>query len=155
MVDVGQVDTLLATYAPPVTSGALGAADPLAPLDTGNPGSFLNTLAAEMSLPADTTSSAVVDTAAAPADQAEISQVAAQLESLMLEMLLKQMWETIPKSELFGQGLDSKFYREMWIEELSKDLTENGPGIGLKAMLEQELTITDGRSVDPFMLGTE
>ena len=152
MVDIGQVDTLLAIGAQPILPSTAASTGPLASLglSVDRPDAFLDVLTSELTAPDETDAPAGDSTLSVSAkDQEEISSAAAQLEALMLEMLLKQMWETIPKSELFGQGLDSKFYREMWIEELSKDLAESGPGIGLKAMLEQELTYTVEQSIDP------
>jgi hypothetical protein len=68
-----------------------------------------------------------------------IDGAARQLEGLLLETMLKQMWATLPKSSLLGNGLEAKFYREMWLEELAGEISAEGPGTGVAANLTWEM----------------
>jgi len=68
-----------------------------------------------------------------------IDGAARQLEGLLLETMLKQMWATLPKSSLLGNGLEAKFYREMWLEELAGEISADGPGTGVAANLTWEM----------------
>jgi Rod binding domain-containing protein len=68
-----------------------------------------------------------------------IDGAARQLEGLLLETMLKQMWATLPKSSLLGNGLEAKFYREMWLEELAGEISADGPGTGVAATLTWEM----------------
>lgn len=70
---------------------------------------------------------------------ARIDQTARAMEGLLLETLLKQMWATLPESQLFGEGLDTKFYREMWLEEMAADISSSGGGIGIAATVAWEM----------------
>ena len=53
--------------------------------------------------------------------------------------MLKQMWATLPKESLLDSGTGSKFYREMWLEEVSKRASQSGLGLGVAQIVKREL----------------
>lgn len=77
--------------------------------------------------------------------QVDISQLrkidgaSKQLEALLLETLLKQMWATLPKTSLLGNGLEAKYYREMWLQQLAGQIAVDGQGLGIAAALNNEM----------------
>jgi flagellar protein FlgJ len=72
-----------------------------------------------------------------------------QFESLFLSLTLKEMRETIPKSEFLGGGQAEEIYNSMLDAQLSNELAQKG-GIGLAVIIEKYLSNqTDGEtSVD-------
>jgi peptidoglycan hydrolase FlgJ len=62
-----------------------------------------------------------------------------QFESLFLSMMLKEMRETIPKSELFGAGQAEEIYTSLLDTQLSHELAQKG-GIGLATIIEKYLS---------------
>ena len=79
----------------------------------------------------------------------EIEEAAQQLESLVLYMLMKQMWATLPEDTLFENGLASKFFREMWLEEISDTIAKQESSIGLADVVERELVLLEANTVSP------
>ena len=75
---------------------------------------------------------------------AEIKEASVQLEALLLKMLYTEMWKTVPKNELFGDGNAMEIYRDMYNEEITKQAAENG-GIGLADFIYRQLTNTNPR----------
>jgi len=82
-------------------------------------------------------------------EAAKIKSTAQDFESLLVYQLLKQMWDTIPQSGLFDNGLAGQFFREMWLEELSKKVSVEGPGLGVAQVVERELTDIASRTLKP------
>jgi Rod binding protein len=70
--------------------------------------------------------------------------VAREFESEFLKMLFKSMWDTLPKDGMFGNGLDTKFYREMWIDSVSENVARSGSGLGLAQVIERDLANRQG-----------
>ncbi|MBB3046378.1 flagellar protein FlgJ [Litorivivens lipolytica] len=65
---------------------------------------------------------------------------AKQFESLFVQMMLKEMRDSLPEGGLFNdQSL--RFYQDMMDKELSQSLVA-GDGIGLSKIIERQLTIT-------------
>ena len=74
----------------------------------------------------------------------DIREASVQLESILLKMMYNEMWKTVPKSEFFSKGDDNalEIYRDMYNEELTKQMAEGG-GIGLADFIYRQLTETD------------
>lgn len=72
-------------------------------------------------------------------DQQALETVAAQLESVFLNMVLKSMREAEKsfKSELFSSN-SSDFYRDMYDNQLALSLSE-AKSVGLKEVIVQQL----------------
>ena len=68
----------------------------------------------------------------------DIRDASIQMEALLLKMLYNDMWKTVPKDELFGDDNAMDIYRDMYHEELTKQMAMNG-GIGLADFIYQQL----------------
>ena len=69
----------------------------------------------------------------------EIKDASIQLEAIILKMMYGEMWKTVPKDELFGDDNAMDIWRDMYHEELTKSMAQNG-GIGLQDVIYQQLT---------------
>ena len=71
----------------------------------------------------------------------EIKDASTQLEAILLKMMYNEMWKTVPKDTLFGDDNAMEIYRDMYHEELTKQIAEDG-GIGLADFIYQQMTKT-------------
>mgnify|MGYP003571316794 CR=1 FL=1 len=71
----------------------------------------------------------------------EIRKASVQLEAIMLKLMYNKMWETVPKDTLFGDDNAMDIYRDMYHEELTKQMAEDG-GIGLANFIYEQMTKT-------------
>ena len=69
----------------------------------------------------------------------DIKDASIQLEAIILKMMYGEMWKTVPKDELFGDDNTMDIWRDMYHEELTKDMAMQG-GIGLQNYIYQQLT---------------
>lgn len=77
----------------------------------------------------------------------EIDKVARDLESMLLNMMLKEMWKSVPESELFGNEMATKFYREMWLEKIAESIAVDGTGLGVAEVVKKEIIAREERSI--------
>jgi Rod binding domain-containing protein len=80
--------------------------------------------------------SAEAEGAAAAGD---IRAACADMESLFIYHLLKEMQATVPESGLMGGGTTAKMYTDMMHQHLARDLAAGG-GIGLAEILMAQLS---------------
>ena len=149
MVGGYQLDSLPAAAIAPTSTLGAASLRPLSSQRNLDEGHFRDVLAEQL-IRANTPFSRTYKTKAALSDAlaeidtdklARIDDTARAMEGLLLETLLKQMWATLPESKLFGNGLDTKFYREMWLEEIAADVSGNGGGIGVAATFAWEMIL--------------
>ena len=69
----------------------------------------------------------------------DIKDASIQLEAIILKMIYGEMWKTVPKDELFGDDNAMDIWRDMYHEELTKNMAING-GIGLQDVIYRQLT---------------
>lgn len=69
----------------------------------------------------------------------DIRAASVQLEAIALKMLYTEMWKTVPKDELFGDDNAMDIWRDMYHEELTKQIAQDG-GIGLADLIYRQLT---------------
>ena len=69
----------------------------------------------------------------------DIKEASIQLEAIFLKMMYNDMWKTVPKDKLFGDDNAMDIWRDMYHEELTKNIAMNG-GIGLQDYIYQQLT---------------
>lgn len=69
----------------------------------------------------------------------DIKDASIQLEAIILKMLYDDMWKTVPKDELFGDDNSMDIWRDMYHEELTKQMAMDG-GLGLANFIYQQLT---------------
>jgi len=77
-----------------------------------------------------------------------LKEACAELESLFIYYMLKEMRSTIPKTELFSGGKAEEIYTSMMDVQVAKELSSNG-GIGLSAVLLEQLGSESKRGDDP------
>jgi hypothetical protein len=83
------------------------------------------------------------------AEAKKIDGVARDMESVLLYTLMKEMWATVPKTGMFDTGTGAQFYREMWLEEVSKRASDTGAGLGIAKVIKRELMDRAAREVTP------
>ena len=69
----------------------------------------------------------------------DIKDASIQLEAIFLKMMYGEMWKTVPKDKLFGDDNAMDIWRDMYHEELTKNIAQNG-GIGLQDLIYRQLT---------------
>ena len=69
----------------------------------------------------------------------EIQKAAQDFEAVMLNMLIKAMWKTIPKSDLFEKDNSTQIYEGLMHSALSEEMARNG-GMGIAKVLYQQLS---------------
>jgi peptidoglycan hydrolase FlgJ len=84
------------------------------------------------------TAAAVPNARAAERQARHVDKACAELESLFIHQLLKQMRATVPKSDLTGGGQAEALYTSMLDGETAKELAARG-GIGLAVLLKDQL----------------
>jgi hypothetical protein len=68
----------------------------------------------------------------------EIQQVSKNFESIFLQMVFKEMRNSVQKSNLFGNAQGMEFFESMYDEKLTQQLASSG-GLGLGQMVYQKL----------------
>ncbi len=68
----------------------------------------------------------------------EIKKASKDFEAMLLGQMLDSMWETVPKNEMFGGGREEEYFRDMFTEEISKEIS-NGSGLGIQNIVQTEL----------------
>ncbi len=69
----------------------------------------------------------------------EIQKAAQDFEAVLLNMVLKAMWKTVPKSDLFEKDSASNIYEGLMHSSLSEEMASNG-GLGIAKVLAQQLS---------------
>ena len=70
--------------------------------------------------------------------QAELKSVAQNFESLFMQMLMKEMRNSVQKSGFLGNSRGMEFFESMYDEQLTQKLASSG-GIGLGQMIYDRL----------------
>ena len=73
-----------------------------------------------------------------PATGPRMKEACAELESLFIYYLLKEMRATVPKTGFLSGGRAEEIYTSMMDVQVAKELSQNG-GIGLSAILLDQL----------------
>lgn len=71
-------------------------------------------------------------------DKEELEEVSRQFESLLLNMMIKEMRATVPESGLFPESMAKDIFTSMLDEQYADAMSENG-GIGLQRLLVDQL----------------
>lgn len=147
-----QLGRLALLPAAPASGWELGlhAAAAAAPRAAANFGSLLAAALPSVQ-PADRQAQAIftADSTPAPQESAhKIKTTAQDFEALLVYQLLKQMWATLPESNLFGNSTAGQYFREMWLDEVAKKIA-GGQGLGIAPIIERELSAAAQRSSIP------
>lgn len=73
-----------------------------------------------------------------PSDEQQLEKASRQFEALLLQQMLKSMWDTVPEASLTGGGSDVSLYRDMFNEALAESISK-GQGIGIKDIVGRDL----------------
>ncbi len=73
-----------------------------------------------------------------PKSSHELQKAAQDFEAVLLNMVLKAMWKTIPKSGLFEENSANQIYEGLMHSSLSEEMASNG-GLGIAKVLAQQL----------------
>ena len=68
----------------------------------------------------------------------QLKKVAQNFESIFIDMMMKEMRNSVEKSSLFGNSQATQFFESLRDEEMSKQLSTSG-GIGLSNIIYQRL----------------
>ncbi len=68
----------------------------------------------------------------------ELQKAAQDFEAVLLNMVLKAMWKTVPKSDLFEKNSATQIYEGLMHSSLSEEMASNG-GLGIAKVLAQQL----------------
>ncbi len=68
----------------------------------------------------------------------ELQKAAQDFEAVLLNMVLKAMWKTVPKSDLFEKNSATQIYEGLMQSSLSEEMASNG-GLGIAKVLAQQL----------------
>lgn len=109
---------------------------------------------ANMLLPGTTVTAAAAGREISDAEAEKIDSTARDLESVLVYTMLKEMWATLPKDGMLDKGTGSKFYREMWLEEISKRMSQSGSGLGIAGVVKRELMERARREITPAQLAS-
>lgn len=73
-------------------------------------------------------------------------EAGAQFEALLLHQMMKAMWATVDETGLMGENSNQgQIYRDMLNQAISDSVAE-GPGVGVKQFLKEELLRMEGAS---------
>ncbi len=65
-------------------------------------------------------------------------KAAEQFEALLVQEMLKSMWNSVPKGELISGSSEEQTYRDMFNEALANSIAE-GRGIGIKEVILKDI----------------
>ncbi len=68
----------------------------------------------------------------------ELQKAAQDFEAVLLNMVLKSMWKTVPKSGLFEKNSATNIYEGLMLSSLSEEIASSG-GLGIAKVLAQQL----------------
>lgn len=71
--------------------------------------------------------------------QHELQKAAQDFEAVLLNMVIKAMWKTIPESGLFEKNNATQIYEGLMHSSLSEEMARNG-GMGIAKVLYQQLS---------------
>ena len=101
----------------------------------------INTVAAPVNLPAwdPRLTGSLKATGDKAADDAKLKKACQEMEGVFLNMLLKSMRDTVPKTEIGGNNKQTDIIQSMLDTELTRNMAAAG-GTGLAAMMYRNLS---------------
>ena len=71
-------------------------------------------------------------------DTRAIEKSAREFEGVFISQMFEQMWSSVPTDGTFGGGNGEKVFRSMMIQEMGKQLANQG-GVGLADAVKREM----------------
>lgn len=81
-------------------------------------------------------------------EDAPLKKACSEFESMLVFQMLKNMRNSVMKSDLFGSGQEEEMFQDMMDEEIAKDFSRTGT-IGLGDMMYQQLIQQKSAKVAP------
>ena len=69
----------------------------------------------------------------------DIQKAAQDFEAVLLNMVIKSMWKTVPKSDLFEKNSANNIYEGLMHSSLAEEMASNG-GMGIATALAKQLS---------------
>lgn len=79
-----------------------------------------------------------VESAAKKMEDEKLKEVCKEFESIFLSTMLKEMKKTIPDDGLIEKGMGTEIFEDMYIDEISQEVSKDGDGIGIAKMLYEQ-----------------
>ncbi len=70
-------------------------------------------------------------------EQKKLMQTCQEFEAMMVQKMLEVMQGS---TKMFGEGFGGDYFQSMFQEEMSKQIAQNGQGVGLAKMLYQQMS---------------
>lgn len=72
-------------------------------------------------------------------DEKKLMEVCRDFESVFLNMVMKEMKNTVQDGGLFEKSQGTKIFEDMYLEELSNEVAKEDSGLGLAKMMFEQL----------------
>jgi flagellar protein FlgJ len=72
-------------------------------------------------------------------DEKKLMKACKEFESIFVHMLLKQMRSTIQEGGLIEKSTAREMFEDMYDQELAKEISQNGEGMGLAKILFEQM----------------
>lgn len=77
------------------------------------------------------------------ADDKRLKEVCQDFESIFLYMMMKEMRKNVPNDGIIEKSQASLMFEDMYMEEMSKEISKSDNGIGLADMMYEQLKNND------------
>lgn len=71
-------------------------------------------------------------------DDKALMEACREFEAIFLSMMFKEMNKTVPESGLVEKSLGTKIFEDMYIEEISNEISKQDSGLGIADMMYQQ-----------------
>ncbi len=71
-------------------------------------------------------------------DDEALMNACKEFEAIFIQMMFKEMYKTIPDNGLIERSNGTKIFEEMYIEEISKEITKKDSGFGIAEMMYEQ-----------------
>ena len=82
-------------------------------------------------------------------DKAEMDSAARQFEGVLMQQMLKGMWETVPQGGMLSGSKEEEYYRDMLNEALAESIS-SGQGIGIRDVLVRDMERIQSKQNGPI-----
>ncbi|WP_026895776.1 rod-binding protein [Clostridiisalibacter paucivorans] len=80
-----------------------------------------------------------IETAKRYNNDKELLSACKEFESIFLNMMMKEMRDTVPEAGFMKKSMGKDVFEDMYFDEISKEVSNKGQGIGLAKMLYEQM----------------
>lgn len=80
-----------------------------------------------------------------PVSSQNPAEAAKQFEALLVQEMLKSMWQTLPEGGMLSGSNEEQQYRDMFNEQLAMTIA-SGKGIGIKEVIQKDIEKIDKKA---------